>query len=111
MELKNNMTLAEVKEWLEEQGAICRPKKLSELKCVVNIDHIKPGNWAAFLVWKKDGEKLLVQELTYYFPSENEAWRALSRTSPSEQRSRLFTNWLSDQYILDRNATVERLEI
>ncbi|MEQ8200390.1 MAG: hypothetical protein ABRQ24_03090 [Syntrophomonadaceae bacterium] len=109
MRLKPKMTLAEVKAWLEEQGALCRVDRY-RIKCVADIDHIRPGHWAAFYLPLEARENSVV-ELTDRYPSQTDAWQALEDHGFRAHRAQPFKVWLTEQYILDRNAKVERLEI
>lgn len=109
MQVKNKMTLAEVKAWLEEQGAVCRVDQY-RIKCVADIDHIRPGYWAAFYL-PLVAKEISVIELTDRYPSKQDAWQALEDHGFRAHRAQPFNVWLTEQYILDRNARVERLEI
>lgn len=109
MELKPKMTLAEVKAWLEEQGVICRLDRY-RIRCVTDIDHLRPGYWAAFYLPLEAKEPSVV-ELNDRYPSGTDAWQALEDHGFRAHRAQPFNSWLSEQYILDRNARVERLEI
>lgn len=106
---KNNLTLEEAKAWLEEQGAICQVDRY-RLKCVAEIDHIRPGYWAAFYL-PLETKEVSVVELADRFPGENDAWQGLEDHGFHAHRAQPFKAWLSEQYILDRDAKVERLEI
>jgi len=51
-----------------------------------------------------------VFELTNYYPSRTEAWEALQHdvdTYPPE----VFEDWVTQQYITDKSATVEKIEL
>ena len=109
MELKPKMTLAEVKAWLEDQGAICRVDQY-RIKCVTEIDHLRPGYWAAFYL-PLEGKEPSVVELNDRYPSESDAWQALEDHGFHAHRAQPFNEWVKEQYLLDKNARVERLEI
>ena len=67
----------------------------------------QPGCYAALYAMSSP-EGLEVFEMSDYFPSRTEAWEALqhdSETYPPE----VFENWVKQQYITDKSATVERL--
>lgn len=103
------MTLSEAKVWLEAQGARCRVDRY-RLKCVIDIGHIRPGCWAAFYL-PLEAPELSAVELPDRYPGEREAWQALEDQGFRPHRAQPFMVWLAEQYILDRNAKVERLEI
>lgn len=96
--------------WIEEQaGAQCRLNK-SRMECVLNIDHIEPGHFAAlYAVSSSTG--LLVVELSDSFPSESKAWRALDDDSSPAYPPKFYKEWMSEQYLTDKTARVERLVI
>jgi len=109
MKVKKDMNLVEVKAWLEERGTICRVDRY-RLKCVTEIDHIRPGYWAAFYL-PLEAKKPAVVELPERCPGQTEAWQALEESGFRPDRARPFMDWLAEQYILDREAKVERLEL
>ena len=96
--------------WIEEQAeAQCRQGK-GRTDCVINIDHIEPGHFAAlYAVDSPTG--LLVVELTDSFASEAAAWQALQDESSAAHPRRFYTEWVGEQYLTDRTAQVERLAI
>lgn len=106
---KNNITLEEAKAWLEGQGVICRVDRY-RLKCVAEIDHIRPGYWAAFYL-PLEAKEVSVVELPDRFPGKDHAWQGLEDHGLHVHHARPFNAWLPEQYILDRDAKVERLEI
>jgi len=96
--------------WIEEQaGAQCRQGK-SRIECVINIDNIEPNHFAAlYAVDSPTG--LLVVELADCFASEAIAWQALQDESRPAHPPRFYTEWVGEQYLTDKTAQVERLEI
>lgn len=96
--------------WIEEQaGAKFRPGP-GRIDCVVNIDHIEPGNFAA-LYAVDSATGLVVVELVSSFSSEDQAWQALQDESSPAHPPRFYAEWLGEQYLTDKTARVERLEI
>ena len=96
--------------WIEEQaGAKCRPNK-SRMECILNIDHIEPGRFAA-LYAASSSTGLLVVELSETFASEAEAWRALEDHSSPTYGPKFFKEWMDEQYLTDKSARVEKLRI
>ena len=53
-------------------------------------------------------EGLEIFELTDYYPSQAEAWEALQSNADTHPPE-IFEDWVKQQYITDKNATVERL--
>jgi hypothetical protein len=106
---KNKMTMAGFKSWLEEKTGAELRESPGRMECVFNIDHIKPGCFAAlYVVPTTNGLK--VYELCGWFPDAAAAWQALAdhgETYPSL----LFEDWVGQQYLAARSATVEKLEI
>ena len=96
--------------WIEEQaGAECRQGK-NRTDCVINIDHIEPGHFAAlYAVDSPTG--LLVVELADSFASKAAAWQALQDLNSPTHPPRFYTEWVSEQYLTDKTAQVERLAI
>ena len=110
MAKNNKMNAKQFGLWIEEQtGAQCRPGK-GRIDCVVNIDHIEPGRFAAlYTVDSPTG--LLVVELADSFASEAAAWQALLDESSPAHPPRFYTEWVGEQYLTDKTAQVERLAI
>jgi hypothetical protein len=96
--------------WIEEQaGTQCRQGK-GRTDCVVNIDHIEAGHFAAlYAVDSPTG--LLVVELEDTFASEAEAWQALQDESSPAHPPQFYTEWVGEQYLTDRTAQVVRFAI
>lgn len=109
MAKSNKMNIQQFREWIERQGGSCQVGK-GRLECVIDIDHIEPGNFAALnAVPSPSG--LLVVELAEYFPSEAAAWQALQDESSLAHPAQLCTEWMKEQYLTDKSARVERLVI
>lgn len=103
------MTLAAFGPWIEEKCGAEYMIRNERVDCVANIDHIEPGRYAALYVMRSNDD-LEVFELTDYYPSRTEAWEALQHdadTYPPE----VFEDWVKQQYITDKSATVERIEL
>jgi len=96
--------------WIEEQaGGQCRQGK-GRTDCVINIDHIEPGMFAA--IYSVDSPtSLLVVELADSFASEAAAWQALQDESSPHHPPRFYTEWVGEQYLTDKTAHIERLAI
>ena len=110
MASKKKMSAQQFGLWIEEQAnAQCRPNK-SRMECVLNIDHIEPGRFAAlYAVPSSTG--LLVVELSDSFISEAKAWQALDDESSPAYPPKFYKEWMGEQYLTDKSARVERLEI
>jgi ribosomal protein L31 len=54
---------------------------------------------------------LLVVELTESFASEDQAWQSLQDVSSPAHPPRFYTEWVGEQYLTNKTAQVERLEI
>ena len=74
---QKKMTPQQFGPWLQEKaGAECR-SETGRTVCVVSVDHVEPGCFAAlYAVNTVDG--LAVVELDGSFPSEAAAWEALA---------------------------------
>lgn len=109
MAVNSKMDLALFRAWMEEQGAACVWDG-KRLNCIIAIDHIEPGLWAAlFAVQTVQG--LMVTELGDYFITEEEARKALEDSYSSTLPAQVFKDWVTGQYLTDKAATVEKLEI
>lgn len=108
-EKKNKMTLAVFVPWLQEKtGAGIRNLK-DRTECVVSINHINPGCFAAlYVIPSTDG--LEVFEMTDHYESEAAAWQALTDNNETYPPV-IFEEWVVNQYLTDRNAKVEQLKI
>ena len=110
MAKNNKMSAKQFGLWIEEQaGAKCR-LEAGRTDCVINIDHIEAGRFAAlYAIDSSTG--LLVVELADSFASEAAAWQALQDESSPAHPPRFYTEWVGEQYLTDRTAQIERLEI
>lgn len=110
MAKNNKMTAKQFALWMEEQaGASCRVSP-GRAECVIDIEHIEPGRFAAlYAVDSSTG--LLIVELADSFASEAEAWRAIETESSTALPPRVFDEWVGEQYLTDRSAQVEQLSI
>jgi len=109
--VKNNkMTAKQFALWMEEQaGASCRVSP-GRTECVIDIEHIEPGRYAAlYAVDSYNG--LLVVELEDSFASEAEAWSAIETENSPTLSPRVFDEWVGEQYLTDKSAQVERLSV
>lgn len=97
------------KEWIEDNGAVCRASR-SRLECVIDISHIEPGHFAAFYAVPSPSG-LMIVELAEYIPSEEAAWQALQNDESPTHAGRPCNEWMKEQYLTDKNARVEKLEI
>ncbi len=105
---KNKLTIGDFVHWLHEKTGAHIKNWGARTECVISIDHIEPGCYAALYVMPT-AEGLAVFELTDHFPSEDAAWEALSddaETYPPE----IFEDWVVHQYLTDKTARVERIE-
>ena len=110
MAKNSNMNAKQFGLWIEEQvGAQCR-QETGRTDCVVNIDHIEPGRFAAlYAVDSPTG--LLVVELADSVASEAAAWQALQDENSPLHPPKIYTEWVDEQYLTDKTAQVERLAI
>ncbi|MEQ8235192.1 MAG: hypothetical protein ABRQ23_00265 [Syntrophomonadaceae bacterium] len=77
---------------------------------VIDITHIEPRHFAAlFAVPSPSGVKVI--ELAEYFPSEAAAWAALQDESSPTHPAVPVVEWMREQYLTDKNARVEKLQI
>lgn len=96
--------------WIEEKAGAKYRLVPGRTECVVSIDHIETGRFAAvFAVDSPTG--LLVLELTDSFASEELAWQALDDKSSPAHPPRFYAEWVGEQYLTDKSAKVERLVI
>jgi hypothetical protein len=103
------MTLQQFGPWLEEKAGAETKSLKDRTDAVVSIDHIEPGCFAA-LYARPSVDGLVIFELAAYFKSKDDAWEALAgdhETYPPV----LFDDWVDQQYLTDREAKVERLEL
>jgi len=103
------MDAKQFKEWIEGKGVICRVTK-SRLECVIDVNHIEPGHFAAlYAVPSPSG--LMIVELAEYFPSEEAAWQALQNDESPTHAARPCNEWMKEQYLTDKTARVEKLAL
>lgn len=103
------MTLQQFGPWLQERtGAEIRATR-DRIDGVLDIDHIEPGSYAALYV-VNSANGLMVIELAGYFNSAAAAWEALNNISESYPPL-IFEDWVEQQYLTDREARMERLEL
>lgn len=76
---------------------------------MADISHIEPGCYAALYAMPTD-EGLEVFELCNYYRREADAWEALSNQAEAYLPV-IFEEWVTQQYITDKHATVEWLEL
>ncbi|MEQ8201069.1 MAG: hypothetical protein ABRQ24_06590 [Syntrophomonadaceae bacterium] len=105
----SRMNILYFKIWIEEKGASCRLGKAG-LNCVLSVDHIEPGLWAA-LYAQQTPQGLMVAELSDYFATSEAAWQAVEDPASPTEPSRLFRDWEGEQYLTNRQARVERLDL
>lgn len=97
------------RDWIEGKGAMVRINN-NRLECVINIDHIEPGHFAAFYLMHAVSDWLVV-ELAGYFAGEASAWAALQDEDSPTHSPKLCTDWMKEQYLTDKSARVERLAL
>ncbi|MEQ8235292.1 MAG: hypothetical protein ABRQ23_00770 [Syntrophomonadaceae bacterium] len=103
------MDAQQFKTWIEGKGAICQVVK-SRLECVIDIDHIESGHYAAlYVVLTPTGVQVI--ELAEYFPTLESAWVALQDENCPTHPAAPVTEWVKEQYLTDKSAKVEKLEI
>ncbi len=103
------MTLAAFGPWMQEKCGAEYMIRDERTDCVASINHIEPGCYAALYAMPSP-EGLEIFELADYFPSKTEAWEAL-QCHAETYLPVLFEEWVKEQYITDKNAVVEKLEI
>lgn len=113
LNLKKNqpkkITLAAFGPWIHEQCGATYKITRERVECVADISHIEPGCFAALYTMRAD-EGLEVFELCDHYRREADAWEALENLAEAYLPV-IFEEWVGQQYITDRGATVERLEI
>jgi len=105
----NQMTIERFGPWLQEKCGAQLKVWPGRTECVVSIDHIDPGCFAALYVVPTLGG-LKVCELCGSFPSTDAAWQALTDRGETYPPL-LFEEWVTQQYLTDPHATVEKLEL
>ncbi len=109
MAANSKMDLARFKAWMEEQAAVCELDG-QRLNCIIAIDHIEPGLWAALFA-VQTGQGLMVTELSDYFIDDDEAREALDDCYSPTLPPQLYKDWVTEQYLTDKTAKVEKLKI
>lgn len=109
MKPSRDMNIINFKVWIEAKGGTCRLGK-AKMNCILSVDHIEPGLWAA-LYAQQTPNGLLVVELSEYFSSAAAAWQALDDPASPSEPPRLFRDWVGEQYLTDRSARVEKLDL
>lgn len=110
MAKNNKMNAQQFALWMEEQAGASYRVSPGRAECVINIEHIEPGRFAA-LYAVNSSTGLLVVELEDSFANEAEAWRAIETESSPVLSPRFFDEWVGEQYLTDKNAQVEQLSI
>lgn len=103
----NKMTLARFGPWLQDRCGVQLHELAGRLECVISIDHIEPGCFAALFAVPGSGG-LLIFELCDRFPGEAAAWQSLADHGETYPPL-LFEEWATQQYLTDRTATVKNL--
>src|SRR5450830_1399506 len=96
--------------WIEEQAGASSRLERSRVECVLSIDHIEPGRFAALYAVDSPSD-LLVVELSESFVNEAAAWQALQDESSPAHPPRFYKEWVGEKYLTDKSARVERLAI
>jgi hypothetical protein len=96
--------------WIEENAGAKFRLEPGRTNCVINIDRIEPGKFAA-LCAVDSATGLVVVELADSFASEDQAWQAIEDESRPAHPPRFYTEWVGEQYLTDKTARVEKLEI
>ncbi len=104
-----DMNILHFKVWIEAKGATCRLGK-AKMNCILNVDHIEPGLWAA-LYAQQTPDGLLVVELSDHFSSATAAWQALDDPASPSQPPRPFPDWVGEQSLTHRSAQLENLDL
>jgi len=105
----NRMTMARFGPWLQEKTGAELKELPGRTECVVSIDHIEPGCFAALYV-VPTANGLLVFELCGWFPDAAAAWQAII-DKDGIYPPLLFEEWVGQQYLTDRHATVEKIKL
>lgn len=106
---KNKFTIGDFVPWLHEKTGAHFKNRGARTECVIDIAHVEPGCFAALYVLPStDG--LAVFELTDHFPSEDAAWQALEARA-DHYPPLIFEEWVGQQYLTDKNAKVEKLDL
>jgi hypothetical protein len=110
MAINNKMNAKQFGLWIEEQAGAQYRQSPGRTDCVINIDHIEPGRFAAlYAVDSRIG--LLVLELAETFASETAAWQALRDENSQAHPPLFYSDWVGVQFLTDKTAQVERLAI
>lgn len=106
---QSKMTLQKFGPWLHEKAGAEIRNREGRTDCVVDINHIEPGSFVAlYAVNAVNG--LAVVELAGYFKNVAAAWEALNNNCEAYPPV-LFDDWLEQQYLTNREATVEMLDL
>jgi len=105
----NQMTIERFGPWLQEKCGAQLKVLPGRTECVISIGHIDPGCFAALFAVPGLGG-LLVFELCDRFPGEAAAWQAQAEHGETYPPL-LFEEWVTQQYLTDRTATVEKLDL
>jgi hypothetical protein len=105
----NQMTIDRFGLWLQEKTGAELKELPDRTECVISIDYIEPGCFAALFV-VPSARGLKVFELCEHFLNRGAAWQALGNHSETYP-SLLFEEWVNQQYLTDRSATVEKLQL
>lgn len=103
------MNILHFKVWIEARGATCRLGR-ARINCILNVDHIEPGRWAA-LYAQQTPDGLVVTELSDCFATPKAAWQALDEPASPGQPPRLFQDWAAQQNLTDCSARMENLDL
>lgn len=106
----SKMTAKQFGLWIEEKAGAEYRLGPGRTDCVISIDHIEPGNFAA-LYAVDSSTSLLVVELADTFASQAAAWLALQDENSQAHPPSLYTEWVGEQYLTDKTAQVERFAI
>ncbi len=96
--------------WIEDKAGAKYRLTPGRTECVIDINHIEAGRFAA-LIAVDSSTGLLVVELVDSFANEDQAWQALQDSSSPAHPPRFYSEWVDEQYLTDKTARVERLEI
>lgn len=108
-EKTTKMNILYFKVWIEARGAVCRLGP-GGMDCLLAVDHIEPGLWAGLKAIQKARE-LMIVELSDYFSTPEEVWKALDDPASSAEAPRRFEEWVGEQYLADPQARVEKLDL
>lgn len=110
MAKNNKMNAQQFALWMEEQAGASSRTSPGRTECVIDIEHVDPGRFAA-LYAVDSATGLLVVELEDSFANEAEAWKAIETENSPVLSPRFYDEWVGEQYLTDKSAQVERLSI